>query len=73
MESGSGSDDVHDPRRIIGKNREGHLGGYLWERFGQEVRRPHAGFHRAERMFDRLSTHRGAAARLRADAPAPTV
>jgi hypothetical protein len=29
-----------------------HLGGYLWERFGREVRRPHAGFHRAERMFD---------------------
>jgi hypothetical protein len=47
-------DNVHDPDQIIGKDREGHLGGCLWERFGQEVRRPHAGFHRAERMFDRL-------------------
>src|SRR5258708_10840025 len=25
-----------------------------WKRFGQEVRCPHAGFHRAERMFDGL-------------------
>src|SRR5579871_2277758 len=47
-------DDVHDPGQIICKDREGHLGGYLWERFGQEVRRSHAGFHRSERMFDRL-------------------
>jgi hypothetical protein len=47
-------DDVHDPGQIIGEDREGHLGGYFWERFGQEVRRPHAGFHRSERMFDRL-------------------
>ena len=49
-------DDVHNPGQIIGQDREGHLGGYLWERFGQGVRRPHAGFHRAERMFDRLAT-----------------
>ena len=37
-------DNVHDPRQIIGEDREGHLGGHLWERFGQEVRRPHACF-----------------------------
>src|SRR6516164_6219996 len=48
--------DVHYPGQIIGEDREGHLGGHLWERFGQEVRRPHAGFHRAERMFDCLSS-----------------
>jgi hypothetical protein len=28
---------------------------HLWKRFGQEVRRPLAGFHRAERMFDGLA------------------
>src|SRR6516162_802123 len=48
--------DVHYPGQIIGEDREGHLGGHLWKRFGQEVRRPHACFHRAERMFDCLST-----------------
>ena len=47
-------DDVHDPCQIIGQNREGHLGGYFWKRFGHEVRSTHAGFHRAERMFDCL-------------------
>src|SRR5580693_8586899 len=47
-------DDVHYPGQIIGENREGHLGGYFWKRFCEEVRRPHAGFHRAERMFDCL-------------------
>ena len=47
-------DDVHNPGQIVGEDREGHLGGYLWERFGQELRRAHAGFHRAERMFDCL-------------------
>jgi hypothetical protein len=49
-------DNVHDPCQIIGQNRESHLGGYFWKRFGQEVRRSHAGLHRAERMFDGLST-----------------
>src|SRR5580692_4214562 len=48
-------DDVHYPGQIIGENREGHLGGYFWKRFCEEVRRPHAGFHRAERMFDCLA------------------
>src|SRR6516164_4545004 len=48
--------DIHYPGQVIGEDREGHLGGHLWERFGQEVRRPHACFHRAERMFDCLST-----------------
>src|SRR5580698_6793386 len=48
-------DDVHDPGQIIGENREGHLGGYFWKRFCEEVRRPHAGFHRAEWMFDGLA------------------
>jgi len=49
-------DDVHNPGQIIGENREGHLGGYLWERFGQEVCRPHARLHRAERVLDGLAT-----------------
>ena len=48
-------DDVHYPGQIIGENREGHLGGYFWKRFCEEVRRPHAGFHRAEWMFDGLA------------------
>jgi hypothetical protein len=37
-------DDVHNSGQIIGEDREGHLGGYLWERFGQEVRRPMRAF-----------------------------
>lgn len=48
--------DVHDPRQIIGQDRESHLGGYFSERFGQEVCRSHTGLHRAERMLDRLAT-----------------
>ena len=47
-------EDIHDAGQIIGEDREGHFGGYLRERFGQEVRRSHAGFHRPERMFDCL-------------------
>src|ERR1700686_1403980 len=50
------TDDVHDPCQIIGQDRESHLGGYFWKRFGEEVCRPHAGLHRAERMLDRLAT-----------------
>src|SRR4030095_9641287 len=41
---------------MIGKNRESHLCGYFWKRFGEEVCRSHAGLHRAERMLDRLPT-----------------
>jgi hypothetical protein len=26
-------DDVHNPGQIVGQDREGHLGGHLWERF----------------------------------------
>src|SRR5258708_23307047 len=51
-----GTDDVHDPCQIIGQDRESHLGGYFWKRFGEEVCRPHAGLHRAERMLDCLAT-----------------
>jgi hypothetical protein len=35
-----------------GRDRESHLGGYFWDRFGEEVRRSHADLHRAERMLD---------------------
>jgi hypothetical protein len=42
-------------RQIMVENRESHLGGYFWKRFSQEMRRPHAGVHRAERMLDRLA------------------
>src|ERR1700730_17824779 len=49
-------DDVHDPCQVIGEDRESHLGGYFWKRFGEEVCRPHAGLHRAERVLDGLST-----------------
>ena len=40
----------------MGEDRESHLGGYFWKRFGKEVCRSHAGLHRAERMLDRLAT-----------------
>src|SRR6266481_5003855 len=49
-------DDVHDSCQIIGQDRESHLGGYFWKRFGEEVCRSHAGLHRAERMLDCLAT-----------------
>src|SRR4029434_3791431 len=51
-----GPDDVHDPCQIIGQDRESHLGGYFWERFGEEVCRPHAGLYRADRMLARHAT-----------------
>ena len=50
------SDDVHDPCQIVSQYRECHLGGYFWKRFSEEVRRSHAGLHRAERMLDCLAT-----------------
>src|SRR5664280_1710386 len=50
-----GPDDVHDPCQIIGQDRESHLGGYFWKRFGEEVCRPHAALDRAERVLDRLA------------------
>ena len=31
--------NIYYSGQIIGQNREGHLGGYLWEGLGQEVRR----------------------------------
>ena len=52
----SAPDDVHHSCQVIGEDRESHLGGYFWKRFGDEVCRPHAGLHRAERMLDRLAT-----------------
>jgi hypothetical protein len=42
--------------RVVGQDRESHLGSYFWKRFGEEVGRSHAGLHRAERMLDRLAT-----------------
>src|SRR5437016_7100681 len=51
-----GPDDVHHSFQVIGEDRESHLGGYFWKRFGEEVCRSHAGLHRAERMLDRLAT-----------------
>jgi hypothetical protein len=50
-------DDVHNPGQIVSEDREGHLGGYLWERFAQEVRHPHAGFHRAPKGCSTVSRH----------------
>jgi hypothetical protein len=32
-----GTDDVPDPCQIIGEDRESHLGGYFWKRFGEKV------------------------------------
>ena len=29
-----GPDDVHGPCQVIGQDRESHLGGYFWKRFG---------------------------------------
>src|SRR5580700_8783758 len=48
-------DDVDDPCQIIGQNRECHLGGYFWKRFGEEVCRSHSSLQRTERMFDCLA------------------
>ena len=42
------SNDVHDPCQIVGEHREGHLGGYFWNRFGEKVRRSHAGLERTK-------------------------
>ena len=53
-----GPDDVHDPRQIIGQNRESHLGAYFWERFGEKVCCSHSGLHRAKRMLDCASHFR---------------
>ena len=49
-------EDIHCSGQIVGQNREGHLGGHLWESFGQEVCRSHACLDRAERMLDCLAT-----------------
>jgi hypothetical protein len=46
-----GTDDVHAPCQITGEDRESHLGGYFWKRFGEKMCCPHAGLHRAERML----------------------
>ena len=75
-----GPDDIYDPRQIVGQDRESHFGGHFRKRFGEEVRRSHAGLHRAERMLDCLSTPAHglwvcikALLQLRADALAPIV
>ena len=39
-----GPNDVHDSCQIIGQDRESHLGGYFWKRFGEEVCRPMRAF-----------------------------
>ena len=44
-----GPDDVPNPCQIIGQDRECHFSGYFWSD-SHEVRRPHAGLHRAERQ-----------------------
>ena len=49
-------DDVHDPCQIVGQDGQCHFGGYFRKGFAEEVRRSHAGLHRAERMLDCLST-----------------
>jgi hypothetical protein len=43
-------------RLRIGQHRKRRLGSYFWKRFCEEVRRSHAGLHRAERVLDCLST-----------------
>jgi len=48
-------DDVHDAREIVGEYAERHLGGNLWQRLHQEVRRAHVRLDRGEGMLDRLA------------------
>ena len=43
------------PVRFVGQDGEWHLGGHPRKGFCEEVRRSHAGLHRAERMLDCLS------------------
>lgn len=50
------SDDVNDPCQVVSQDGECHLSGDLRKGFGEEVRRSHAGFQRAERMLDCFST-----------------
>ena len=42
--------------RLLARTDRAIAGGYLWKRLCEEVRRSHAGLHRAERMLDCLST-----------------
>jgi hypothetical protein len=46
--------DLHDAFEIVGQNMEAHLGPDARQPLGQEMRRAHPGFERAERMFDGL-------------------
>ena len=46
--------DSHDAFEIVGQHVETHLGTDPRQPLGQEMRRAHPGFERAERMFDGL-------------------
>ena len=49
------SDDLHRPFQVVGQNVQAHLGTDAWQRLGEEVRRTHPRFERAEGVFDGLS------------------
>ena len=52
------TDDIHDPRQIVGKYAERHLARDLRQRLHQEVRGAHPHLERAEGMLDRLAPAR---------------
>ena len=55
LDQGSDTDDVHDPRQIVGEHTQRHLGADIFEPLHQEVGRTHPHLDRAEGMFDRLT------------------
>ena len=52
----SNTDDVHHPLHVVGEHLQTHLGAYLGQGLGEEVRVTHPALYRAERMFDGLAT-----------------
>ncbi len=49
------TDDVHDPRQIIGEHAQRHLGAHVLQPFHQEMGRPHPRLDRAKGVLDRLA------------------
>ncbi len=49
------SEDLHRAFHVVGQYVQAHLGTYAGDRFGQEVRRSHPGFDRAERVLGGLA------------------
>src|SRR6266540_3836036 len=50
----SDAHDLHDAFEVVGQHMEAHFGADARQPLGQEMRRAHPGFERAEGMFDGL-------------------